>query len=149
MLMVFVVGAYSFLGFGRCPNIVGHFTPDGTKNTDTYIDIDKKDCSTFEVTTDLGELTLTINLGTVEKCEDFLFRKLCYSGSLLGANEVVFNFIETWKPNGCIREEILKINEAKKTIETDIKVNCGKKGITSHPKFIYKKVGEGAPEMQF
>lgn len=144
LLMAFVVTALSSPGFGRCPNIEGHFTPDGTKNTDSYIDIDKKNCSTFEVTTELGELTLTINLGAVEKCEDFLFRKLCYFGSILGANVVVFNFKETWKPNGCVREEKLNINEAKKTIETDIKVNCGKNGITTYPKNLFKKVEEGA-----
>jgi hypothetical protein len=143
-LTVFVLTAFSFSGFGRCPLIEGHFTPDGTSNKDSYIDIDKKDCSTFDVTTELGELTLTINLGAVEKCEDFLFRKLCYSGSILGANEVVFNFKESWKPDGCIRDEILKIDEAKKTIEGDIKVNCGERGITVYPKFIFHKMGDGA-----
>lgn len=142
-LLVFVVTTFSVPSFGRCPGIEGHFTPDGERNKDSYIDVNKKDCETFEVTKELGELTFTIKLGGGEKCEDSLFRKTCYSGTIFGANEVKLNFKESWKADGCIRDEILKIDEVKKTIETDIKVNCGKKGITTYPKVIFKKVKAG------
>lgn len=146
-LFLFLIFAFfPFLSFGRCPNIEGHFTPDGKRNKDSYILVYKKDCATFEIIPGLGEKLFSIKLGANEKCDDSVLMKICYSGKILDANEVVFNFKETLKLDNCVREETLKINEEKKTVDRDIKVNCAKKGITSYPKVKFQKFDQGAKD---
>lgn len=143
LFLLFILAFFPFLSFGRCPNIEGHFTPDGKKNQDSYIIVKKIDCATFEIIPGLGERLFLIKLGANEKCDDSVLLNVCYSGNILDANEVIFKLKETLKFDSCVREETLKINEEKRTVERDIKVNCAKKGITSYPKVKFQKFDQG------